>query len=136
MPDDKNDRGSRPGTISQQDREAFKSRASEISRKLDEIAKQRAPEPDNNSGERGAAMGQAFKIVAELVVGVAFGAIVGLGLDRYFGTSGPWFLIVFLVLGFAAGMLNVIRSAQRMQARAEPVQRSSPSVPDDDETDR
>ena len=135
MPEDSNDRGSRRGVISTQDRDAFKSRASELGRKLDAVEKRNAPEPDNN-GERGAAMGQAFKIAIELIAGVAFGAIVGWNLDRYFETSGPWFLLVFLALGFAAGMSNVIRTAKRLQALSEPLQRSAPSVPDDDEEDR
>jgi ATP synthase protein I len=81
-------------------------------------------------------MAQGFKIAVELVVGVCFGGFVGWGLDRYFETSGPWFLIVFVVLGFAAGMLNVIRTAQRMQAEAESQQLSAPSVKDDDKDDR
>lgn len=135
MPDDSNDRGSRKGVISQQDRETFKSRASELGRKLDELAQRRAPETDD-AGGRGAALSQAFKIVVELVVGVGFGVVVGLSLDRYFQTSGPWFLIVFVVLGFAAGMLNVIRTARQMQAKSEHLQRSAPSVKGDDERDR
>ena len=77
-------------------------------------------------------MTQAFKIAVELVVGVVFGGVVGVSLDRYFETSGPWFLIVFVMLGFAAGMLNVIRTAKQMQAKAEKLQRSAPSVPDDE----
>lgn len=81
-------------------------------------------------------MGQAFKIVVELVVGVVFGGLVGWALDRYLGTSGPWFLMVFLILGFAAGMLNVIRTARQMQAKSEKLQSSAPSVLDDDDEDR
>ncbi|HUS98232.1 MAG TPA: AtpZ/AtpI family protein [Hyphomicrobiaceae bacterium] len=135
MPDDKNDRGPGAGSISREDREAFKARASEIARKLGKTNRNKA-EPELNHGERGAAMGQAFKIAIELVVGVVFGGLIGWGLDRFFSTSGPWFLILFLVLGFAAGMMNVIRTAQRMQARAEHLQRSAPSIPDDGESDR
>lgn len=80
-------------------------------------------------------MAQGFKIAVELVVGVVFGGLVGWGLDRYLETSGPWFLIVFVILGFAAGMLNVIRTAQRMQAEAEEMQRSAPSVRDKESDD-
>jgi ATP synthase protein I len=136
MQEDKNGHESRRHVISEQDRETFKSRASELGRKLDDVAKRRTPATDNNAGERGAAMGQAFKIAAELVAGVGFGAVVGWSLDRYFETSGPWFMMVFLILGFAAGMLNVIRTATRMQAKSESLQRSSPSLKDDDEKDR
>ena len=130
--EDGKDRRSERGTISAEDRVSIHNRLSDLDRRLDDVARRRAP-PVQDAGERGAAMGQAFKIALELVVGVAFGAIVGWALDRFFGTSGPWFLIVFLVLGFAAGMLNVIRTAQRLQAQSEQLQRSAPSVKDDPE---
>lgn len=79
-------------------------------------------------------MGQAFKIVAELIVGVVVGGGIGWALDRQLG-SAPWLLILFLLLGFAAGISNVVRVARRMQAAAEPLQRSAPSVADDDDDD-
>ena len=40
----------------------------------------------------------------------AVGALLGWMLDRWLGIS-PWGLIVFLMLGFAAGVLNVMRAA-------------------------
>lgn len=80
-------------------------------------------------------MGQAFKIAIELVVGVLFGGLVGWFLDGYLGTR-PWLLVLFLVLGFAAGLTNVVRTARRMQAAAEPLQRAAPSVDADEEDDR
>ena len=75
-------------------------------------------------------MGQGLKIAVDLVVGVAFGGFVGWWLDRYFGTA-PWLMVVLFILGFAAGMMNVIRTARRMQAKAEASQMAAPSVPDD-----
>ena len=56
------------------------------------------------------AMGQAFRLSAEFVAGVAAGGILGWLVDRLFGTS-PWGLIVCLILGFCAGMLNLMRAA-------------------------
>jgi ATP synthase protein I len=44
------------------------------------------------------------------VVGVLVGAGIGWTLDRVLGIS-PWGLIVFLLLGFAAGVANVVRAA-------------------------
>jgi ATP synthase protein I len=44
------------------------------------------------------------------VAGVLVGGGIGWGLDRLLGIS-PWGLIVFLLLGFTAGVLNVMRSA-------------------------
>lgn len=62
--------------------------------------------------ERGglAGYGQAFKLSSEFIAGIAAGAGLGWLIDAFVGTS-PWGLIVFLLLGFAAGVLNVLRSA-------------------------
>lgn len=79
-------------------------------------------------------MGQAMKIAIELVVGIAVGGFIGKVLDDQFG-SAPWLLILFLMLGFAAGLLNIVRIARRLQAEAEPLQRNAKAVPDDDEED-
>lgn len=51
----------------------------------------------------------AAKVSSEFVAGITVGAILGFGFDRYFETS-PWGLIVLLLLGFAAGVLNVLRA--------------------------
>jgi ATP synthase protein I len=53
---------------------------------------------------------RGFRLSSELVAGVVVGAGLGWGLDRLLGIA-PWGLIVFLLLGFAAGVLNVMRSA-------------------------
>lgn len=127
------DHGSGRGEISREDREALRARAAGIGSRLEQVKSRRAPQLD--SAARGAAFGQAFKIAIELVVGVLFGGLIGWALDRYLG-SQPWLLILFLVLGFVAGMMNVVRTARRMQAGAEPLQRAAPSVEPDDEDDR
>ena len=57
---------------------------------------------------------QAFRLSTDFVAGVAVGAFLGFGFDWVFGTT-PWLLIVFLLLGFAAGVLNVLRSAGLIQ---------------------
>ena len=64
--------------------------------------------------KRGSFMGSAFKLGTELVAAVAVGTIIGFILDSWFGTK-PWLIIIFFFLGAAAGMLNVIRTANRMQ---------------------
>ncbi len=66
------------------------------------------------SEKRGAFMGGAFKLGTELVAAVAVGTIIGFILDSWFDTK-PWLIITFFFLGAAAGMLNVIRTANRMQ---------------------
>ncbi len=68
---------------------------------------------------RGDASGMAvgFRVVVDLVAGVVAGILIGYWLDRWLGTN-PWLLIVFLFLGCAAGLLNVIRTAKQLEERA------------------
>ncbi len=62
---------------------------------------------------------QAFKLSSEFIAGVLVGAAIGFLLDQWAGTK-PWGLIVFLLLGFGAGVLNVLRSVGKV---AEPERR-------------
>jgi ATP synthase protein I len=78
------------------------------------LARQRVGETSNDPAENRAATAsgyaRGFRLSSELVAGVIVGAGLGWLIDRWFGIS-PWGLIVFLLLGFAAGVLNVMRSA-------------------------
>ena len=79
------------------------------------IAKSKIKKQDlSNDEKRGSFMGNAFKLGTELVAAVAVGTIIGFILDSWFGTK-PWLIIIFFFLGAAAGMSNVIRTANRMQ---------------------
>lgn len=60
----------------------------------------------------GSGMGVGIKVGVDLVAGVGVGAGVGWGFDWWLGTA-PWILVVGLVLGFVAGLLNVIRTADQ-----------------------
>ena len=68
----------------------------------------------NDKQNKGSFMGSAFKLGTELVAAVGVGTIIGFILDSWFDTK-PWLIIIFFFLGSAAGMLNVIRTANRMQ---------------------
>lgn len=78
-------------------------------------AAQRANAPQSAHGTQGGAMGTAFRLSADLVSAVVAGGGLGWGLDWLLGT-GPWFLLLFFFLGIAAGILNVIRTANEMNA--------------------
>ena len=67
-----------------------------------------------NNENNSSFMGNAFKLGTELVSAVAVGTIIGFILDSWFDTK-PWLIIIFFFLGAIAGMLNVIRTANRMQ---------------------
>ena len=73
-------------------------------------------EVQSDSEKRGSFMGSAFKLGTELVASVAVGTIIGFILDTWFDTK-PWLIILFFFLGSIAGILNVIKAANRMQKK-------------------
>ena len=96
-------------------RESRSARLEELDRR---IAKARAAkEPEKRSGsEKFHAMNMAWRMVMELVAGMAVGLAMGWGLDSLFGTL-PLFLIVMGLFGFAAGIRTVLRSAKELERR-------------------
>ena len=67
-----------------------------------------------NNNENSSSIGAAFKLSTELVSAVAVGTIIGFILDKTFGTK-PWLIIIFFFVGVITGIVNVIRSAKKMQ---------------------
>ena len=79
------------------------------------IAKDKAKNKNStNKNEPKSSFGQAFKLSTELVSAVAVGTIIGFILDNWFGTK-PWLILIFFFVGVIAGILNVVRSAKKMQ---------------------
>jgi ATP synthase protein I len=72
------------------------------------------PPPASNAS----AMAIGLRLSSELVAGVIVGGAIGWALDYWLGIS-PWGLIVFLLLGFTAGVLNVMRTAGVMSKPGE-----------------
>ncbi len=62
------------------------------------------------------ALGGGFRIAVEMLAALAVGTGLGYMADRVLGTL-PWFMVAGLFLGFAAGMKNMIRSAEQMNAK-------------------
>ena len=67
-----------------------------------------------NNGEKATFVGNAFKLGTELVAAVVVGTIIGFILDSWFDTK-PVLIIIFFLFGSAAGIVNVIKAAKRMQ---------------------
>ena len=122
--DDKNGREA-ADRMSAADGAALSKRASDIGSKI-ETAKNRHSVPKHADTSQGNAMARGLKISAELIGGVVVGGGIGWLLDKWLGTF-PWLFILFFLLGSAAGVLTIIRQAQR-----EPMP-PGPSVPDDDD---
>jgi ATP synthase protein I len=82
----------------------------------------------------------AWRMVTELVAGMFLGLAIGYGLDALFGTA-PFLLVVFALLGFAAGVRTMLRTAAEMNAgrgEAALMHRAAAerAAPDQDETRR
>lgn len=118
------------GVIPPDEREAFRRRSENLGRKLDEVQGRR-PAPYQSAKMHGQGMADAFRYMIELLVGVCVGAAAGWFLDRWLGTT-PLLLITLLLLGFVAGMVNMIRSAQRENARI-PKGTAAKADPEDDD---
>ena len=74
-------------------------------------AKVKYSQKNDNSNSN---MGTAFKMSTELVAAVAVGTIIGFILDNWFGTK-PWLILIFFFVGVITGIMNVVKSAKRMQ---------------------
>jgi len=124
------------GKLSPQDRAQFERRVSELNKKLDKVRADQAAETKagRDTAESSRSMGYGFRMATELVAAVGVGGLMGYGLDRLFGTM-PWLFLLFFLLGFAAGVLNVVRASDRLQAetRRKAGGDTGHSVPDDED---
>ena len=97
-------------TESDQDR---RSRLDALEAKLAE--KRVVEEPKRHQDEHYTQAQMAWRLVIELVTGLLVGFGMGYGLDMLLGTA-PWLMIVFTLLGLAAGINVMLRSAKEMNA--------------------
>jgi len=79
-------------------------------------------------GASGASAGQGFsqgevawRMIIELVTGMMIGMGIGYGLDVLFGTL-PICLVIFALLGFAAGVKTMLRTAAQLRQQQDPAQ--------------
>src|SRR5580700_5659224 len=125
MADDTRDSNSGNGSRDKSpDEAALSARLGSLDHRLSEIRDSRKIRTDQSGNEQDAAQAKAsamavgLRLSSELVAGVLAGAALGWGFDRLLSTS-PWGLIVFLLLGFIAGVINVMRSAGVMAKQSE-----------------
>ena len=85
----------------------------EITTRLKIAKKNLGSEEEKTTGSNAASFGKALKISTELVAAVLVGSIMGFLFDNWFGTK-PLLTICFFFMGVAAGIINVFRSAKKM----------------------
>ena len=124
MAEGTDDSGNGSREKSSSDEAALSARLGSLDHRLSEIRDSRKIGTDQSGTEqetaqaRASAMAIGLRLSSELVAGVLVGAALGWGFDRLLSTS-PWGLIVFLLLGFTAGVLNVMRTACVMSKQSE-----------------
>ncbi|MBM3530472.1 MAG: F0F1 ATP synthase assembly protein I [Alphaproteobacteria bacterium] len=89
---------------------ALSARLQRLGERLGRQGQDRKAEPAAGSQSDPSAIARGFRLSTELVAGVLVGAFIGWALDRWLG-SAPWGMFFFLMLGFAAGVVNVMRAA-------------------------
>ena len=77
---------------------------------------------------------KGYRLASEFVAGTLVGGLIGYGLDYVAGTL-PLFLIIFLLLGFGAGILNMSRAANRSSPTPEELSKMPKPSADDEEED-
>jgi ATP synthase protein I len=111
MANDKRDEDESDKTVRSEEEAALSARLQHLGERLArKPAANRQPDVQAGSKSDPSAIARGFRLSSELVAGVAVGAFLGWALDKWLGTS-PWGMIVFLLLGFAAGVINVMRAA-------------------------
>jgi ATP synthase protein I len=97
------------------DEAALSARLGSLDKRLSEIRGNRKigtdqPGASEDGAARASAMARGFRLSSELIAGVVVGAAIGWGIDRLLSTS-PFGFIVFFLLGFIAGVINLMRAA-------------------------
>ena len=91
-------------------------RLAQLDAKINALKAKDAPKPHQETHYSQAHL--AWRMVIELVTGLLIGFGMGYGLDSLFGTL-PIFLVIFTLLGLAAGIKTMMRSAQEVQQKKE-----------------
>jgi ATP synthase protein I len=92
--------------------------ADRLARLEERIAAAKGPAKAPSGGLRGVSQGEvAWRMVIELATGMGLGLAVGLGLDTLLGTR-PVMIVLFALLGFAAGIRTMLRTARSINTDA------------------
>ena len=135
MSDPSDKHGPASGEPSSQQRAQFETRISELGERLGKVRSHRKADmgADADAEMRGRGMAYGMRMAAELVAAVIVGGVIGWSLDWVLGSRRPWLFLLFFLLGFAAGVLNLMRAYERMQREfAARGGKIGQSVPDDE----
>lgn len=95
--------------------EDWEARRTHLRKALDAHAAAEEAERRREARSAVAGYAAAFRLSTEFISAIVVGGLLGYGIDWALGTA-PWLMIVFVLLGFVAGVLNVLRSAGLIQS--------------------
>ncbi len=100
---------------------ALSERLQRLNAALDKARPRDQSQPAGSRGDTStsSAMALAFRLGAEFVSGVLVGALLGWGVDKVLGIA-PWGIIILTLVGFGAGVLNMMRAAGETGSRKGP----------------
>ncbi|RXT53054.1 hypothetical protein B6S44_20190 [Bosea sp. Tri-44] len=98
---------------------SLESRLKSLDAGLKRVTSQAEAESRSESGRTDSSgIGQAMRLSTEFIAGIIVGGGLGWAVDKWFGTA-PFGMIVLLMLGFGAGVMNVVRAAGLMKSRTD-----------------
>jgi len=98
------------------DRKVKSERLQDLESKISESRKKRQPVQENRANA--SMLGLAWRLTIEMLVGIGVGGYLGWWLDKAFGTK-PIMMLVLLMLGMAAGLLNSVRTVADMRRKLD-----------------
>ena len=108
----------------------LRARLEKLSGALEKQRKESLPRRDaggggDTSGKFGSAMGLGMRVASEFAAAIVVGGLIGWLLDYWLGTK-PAFMIVFFMLGVAAGVWNVIRATSPSRSELAKARQNNP----------
>jgi len=110
------DRMPSKGTLSQETRDEFQQRLDKLGEKLDQATK--GDQVDRHQSASSSGLAIAMRMGSEFVAAVLIGGAIGWFLDKWMGST-PFMLFLFLMVGFAAGTMTIIRVGKRLNEKQD-----------------
>lgn len=120
---------SKPGNPNSTDPDDLARRRADLEKRL--TAREERRDGERSTPASRSDLARGLKLSSEFIAGVVVGALLGYLFDRLLGTS-PFGLIVFLLLGFGAGILNVLRETGQVAKPETRMRPGSQAEPTDD----
>ena len=97
-------------------RQSQEQRLKELDAKLSAGRQRLQPETERRSNA--SMLGLAWRLTIEMLAGIGVGGFIGWWMDKVFATK-PIFMLLMLVLGMGAGLMNSVRTVSEMRRKQD-----------------